>query len=182
MRRRIKITNNTVYQTRHLRAFITRVAKQVLDDDKKHYLSVTIDHTRGRAGGSSGRAGINGNWLTVRLSKDPKYVSKVDFASVIAHELGHVIGLRHHQMHNGWWSRGEFNSKMFSWAEDLPLELQPVHHKPRVVGLERSKSQLEHAQKKVKEWESKIKRNQTSLKTWKRKANYYTNRIKKLNQ
>lgn len=176
MRRKIAITNHTHWQTGQLRRFIERVAREVLNDDEKPTLSVTVVYNRQVSRGyCSGRACIGGAWLKIMLPSQA--VDKIDLAHVIAHELGHCHGLTHADMRgSAIWTRSGRHREIYAWASELPLEKKQPKRKKRLVGAEHAEAGAQKARRKVAEWTSYLKRAQTALKKWRARRRYYERR------
>jgi hypothetical protein len=167
----MKIINRTHWRTDHLRAFVSRVAKDELDPAKRKVMKVYVEYTRGSTG-SSGCAPYNGNWLKVRLCSGAggRQPDKVDLAGTLAHEMAHTRGMRHWQMQGNRYSRGDAYRARYAWAQDLPLERKPVRRKAPVdVQAQRHKRVLES----LKRWQTKLKRAETALKKLRTQERYY---------
>jgi hypothetical protein len=179
---KIALTNKTHYRDDHIRAFIKRGIREERPDLCKRGarpMKVEIVYTRpgGRTGlgaaGSSGLGSINGNWIRVRLPKNHA-PDRIDFASVIAHELAHTRGMRDEYMmrHSARYGRVGSWRAIYAWAETLPLEIQPRKSKTRPA----PDVKLTHAETMLKAAMTREKRAKTIRMKWERKIKYYRNR------
>ena len=180
-RRRILIKNKTHWRTDHIQTFVRRAAAMILDPHEKRVLTVTVVYTKHNTGGSSGCAWLGGSSLTVRLPR--RLPDKIDFAHVIAHELGHCRGLTHRQMRGaGLYCRGEVSRRLYAWAGDLPLERKAPRVKPKLAGADPVTAKLENARRKVAEWERKARLATSRAKRWSKKVRYHESRLVRLNE
>jgi predicted SprT family Zn-dependent metalloprotease len=164
----VKIENKTHWRTDHLRAFISRIAKEELGAEARKRLHITVVYNRAKDKGYvTGCAFLGGSraWIKVPSGE----VDKIDLAHVIAHELAHIRGMQHRQMtHNPQYSRvGDWRSR-YAWALDMPLEkAQP---KPKQdVQVKRYEAVLAQERR----WQTKLKRAQTALKKLRPKLRRY---------
>jgi len=154
----MKIENKTKWRTDQLRAIIQRLAVEELDVEKRKKLKVEIVYLRPNAR-TCGLATVDGHWMRLYLPREGE-VDKIELAHTIAHEMGHLRGMQHHQMRlSPVYSRvGEWR-ELFAWAEAMPVERQAPKPKPdqqlirfaRVLAAE-------------KRWLTKQKRAATALK------------------
>ena len=101
-----------------------------------------------------------------------------EIAWVTAHEIGHLVGLRHKRTPFLLMSR-HYNKEQvakdprFAFADDPKLRLskKEVRVKP-LVDLQAQRA--EHARRKVKELTTKIKRLETARKKWQSQVRRYT--------
>lgn len=196
----IRITNHTKLRTCDLRRFAVRAVRQVdkLTDGELSEKGVIWIQFHDNSKGYSncwGRAWLGGTscWVNAlaplrRRTTTPAVVDpdwdhgKIQLATILAHELGHLAGLDHRDMRTSYreltWN-GNFDEK-FAWAVDLPLGWKVERKKVAVTGLPLAEQKLAHAEAKVREWESKQKRAKTGIRSWKKKATYYRSRVKQL--
>ena len=198
MRRRINITNETTWNTRQLRAFVARCAKEVIDDKMAPWLktiNVSFNSNKSsswgrkmRDGGRafslssyvSGHAYIKSNRMRIHMPpKGIDYIDKVQLAQVIAHELGHCMGLRHRQMKSTIWNVKDKGRVHYEWASELPLERVPEKVKEKKDKTELGKELVAKRKQKVEalvqKWEKKkvkaesaVKKAETMLKKHKK--------------
>lgn len=165
----MKIINKTHWQTAHLRAFVSRLAAEELNQLQRDRLRITFVYTR-RAGSSYSSGYCIGyrEIVKVRLSKHTP--DKIDFAQCIAHELAHARGMHHASMRGDpRYDRMPRTKEIYSWALALPLEARETRKKPKPG----PDAKLKHAQKMLVINERKLKRFTTICKTWRRKVRYY---------
>ncbi len=169
----MRITNHTHYSTRDLRAYITRVCEdEGLGAERRRFLNVTIQYGRHHVGGY---ASIGGSRMTLRL---PKTVEKrAEFAHIIRHEVGHLLGLRHRSMRGARYGWREGWRAFEGWTETQPLTVKTPVVKPRLVGADADAVKLDAARAKVAAWNRAVKRAQTFARKWTRKARYYERKL-----
>jgi len=166
---RMKLINKTQWQTRDLRAIISRVAKDELEPAKRKHVTFTVVY--GHRGGSSGYATIGGYNAKIRIAaEDPDLI---DFAYTTGHECGHLRGLRHGaDMHCARYSRKHGDHRAFySWAAELPLRKKAPITKKRVVD---KYAKTIYA---LARWQTKLKRAKTAIRKLERRKAYYTRRL-----
>lgn len=166
--RKIRITNNTHWQTKHLRAIAARALAMVLEPEQGLHVSIEFRYTRGLAY-SSGCAHLNSNHMTVRLSKHER--NRKDLAMVVAHEAAHaVLGWHHDVMRgNSYFHRVGLYDELYAWADTMPLEVVAPKKKVRKTAGDK----LAKCEAALARWERKRKLAETKIKIWKRKAKYY---------
>lgn len=175
----MKIINQTHWQTKHLRAFLVRAAKiEEIPATRMKRMVVRIVYTRpgerrkakGSHGYSSGYATYNGTQMTIRVGKD--MVDKTDLAHVCVHEFGHIRGLYHNRM-NGLpqYDRVGNWREVHGWGETLILEPQKATAKKTIADVKQVR--FARVQAAIKRWETKLKRAQNALKTYRAKERYY---------
>jgi hypothetical protein len=168
----VKIINKTQYRTDQISALIRRVAQDELEPGQLAKARVTIIYSRGRSLGNCYYGTMRNPrvWMTLKVPRPPAPLDPVIYAKVIAHELGHAKGFKHadaimktnrYGWVDGWKER-------YAYAAALPIELKPDRPKPAVD--EQRQKKLSHSLRMVKRWESKVKRAQTALKKWQRRA------------
>jgi hypothetical protein len=166
----MKIVNKTHWRTNHLRSFIQRIAKVEIDGPTHKALHVTIKYNRQKdRGWCSGNARLKRPIMTIMVPS--QVVDRIDLAHVIAHELAHTRGMKHHQMNrNPQYTRvGDWRDR-YAWAETMPLEKAgPKARKKPDVQLQRYTRALAAQQR----WETKLKRAQQALKKLRPRLRYY---------
>lgn len=181
----MKLVNKTGWNTAHLRAFISRAAKDELPGAGRKRLHVTVQYRRSRpvaTGYARGYAyygtpehpgGVT--LLLPRPEDTPLGLNKIHFATLLAHELAHSRGATHRQINgSAIYDTRIYDTRFYSWAESLPLEPAPPQAPrraiPKTVVIDQK---LEACRVKVAEYRTKIKRSQTFLRKWQRKLRYY---------
>lgn len=160
MRIYLDIKNNTNYRTCDLRKLFIECMKREgvnqcnlsVEKSKRHYVH--------------GKARLNSIRVAMYLPKGSEK-HKNSIARVFIHELGHNLGLRHKEMLPIW-------DIDCSWAEGFDLrtkEIKPKKQRDLV------KERYEKTMGKVKEYETKLKRNKTLLKKWNKKLKYYEKKM-----
>ncbi len=171
MRRRYVITNRTHWRTADLRAFVVRAGRMTFRPDEKPVVQIEFVYNRQarywRLDGvcSTGRAVIDGSRCKMRIpSRGP--VDQVDLAGVLAHEFGHLRGLRHKDMKGPRWQRtGPAHREMYAWGAALPLRTKEAPVKKRASPDER----VEHTVMLLQRWRAKKKRAETAIKKYETK-------------
>jgi hypothetical protein len=160
MRNSFRIANETDYQTKHLRKFVTEVAKQFLDLDGR----IRFIRFAPAKKFISGWAVYHGANMGITLPN--KGANKRRLAFVLAHEMAHWRGMSHSQMkHNPRYDQNvDGYLDRYSWADALPLESKTAACKPSKY--ERLKSNLEHARKMLKVAQTRAKRSNSILRKW----------------
>ncbi len=163
----MKVDNRTHWRTDHLRAFLSRVAADELEPQKRKRLRVEVRYNRQRDRGyCSGEAVVGGCWIKVMVPS--QVVDRVDLAGVIAHEMAHARGMGHDRMRGcGRYRRVEGHRERYAWAESLPLERKPRAAAPSLE--ERRAGRREHALSMVRKWEAKRRLATTKLRLWTRR-------------
>lgn len=170
----MKITNHTHYMTGDLRTYITRVCEdEGYGAERRRSLRVTVGYGRHHVGGY---ASIGGYRMTLRI---PKAIAKpAEFAHIIRHEVGHLLGLRHKTMKGARYGWREGWRAYEAWTDTQPLRAKaPAPIKPRLVGADADAVKLDAARAKVVEWNRAVKRAQTFARKWTRKARYYERKL-----
>lgn len=168
----MKIVNSTHWRTSDLKRIAARVTREEFPrdrfGDRAKKITVYVGYNRGGANNtySSGHAPYHSNYCTVNVPSGT--VDQVDFAHVIAHELGHCKGLRHGHMPPHMESynvvhRSEYIKTHFAWAKLIPVRQKPAKIKMRPT----VDVKLAHALKMVARAETRVKRATTILKKWK---------------
>lgn len=159
---KIKIKNDTEYETRNLRKIISRCIKT---DGPRAETKMDI-HIRPSKKYLSGYAYLNSNFVCMRIPSTGE-IDTVRFTQIFIHELQHCRGEVHREM---------VKSKTIDagWAKAFPIQKRPVKIKP-VADLKSKR--YETAKSRVSKYEIKMKRMATLLKKWKRKVTYYENAI-----
>jgi len=155
----LKVRNNTHYLTRDLKKIFSEVLKREGEEELKRRLIVYVEHKKHRAGGVSGCAPYNGNYIRLFLAKNG--ITSKDVAAIFVHELRHVQGFTHKEMR--YWEPQK-------WAKDYPLRIKEQKPKPKQdIQLVRYERVLKH----IKEKERRLKRLKTCLQKWYKKKKYY---------
>ena len=181
----MKIKNETQYQTKHLRAFVTRIAKKELADvPASRRKAITIEFVPNRTRrSSSGYAYINGYYARVRVPKDITPENHWKVAMVIAHEMAHLAGRKSGRANEramrssipyGWHQK---TPEYYSWAADLPLENKVVKVKPKPTALDKAEAHLARLEKNISNWETKAKRAKSALAKYRKQVKYYQGRV-----
>ena len=180
----MKIKNKTKYQTKHLRKFVTEIAKKELKHvSASRRKALTIEFVPTRSRGCSGYAYISGYYARVRVEKDLTPGSHWELAVVIAHEMAHLAGAKSGRSNEramrssipyGW---NKKTPEYYSWAEDLPLEKKVEKVKAKPTALEKAEANLARIEKNISNWEVKAKRAKTALAKYRKQVKYYQGRV-----
>ena len=181
----MKIKNNTHYQTRHLRAFVTRIAKKELsevDPARRKAITVEFVHTRTRDS-TSGYAYCNGYYTRIRLPKNLKVGDHWMVAKILAHEFAHLAGRKggreneyamRRSIPYGWHDK---TPAYYSWAEDLPLAVKVKKAKPKATPVEKAEANIARIEKNIDNWETKANRAKNALAKYRRQLKYHRGRV-----
>jgi hypothetical protein len=189
----MRVINQTVWRTDHLRAILQRCARQEFDDgSRRKKLIVTVEYTR--KGGSSGCAWIGGSRATVRIAT-PKAVAaglrfgsrlkvmfdgdymaflKCSFASVACHEFAHCRGMEHRGMPKHYKWASESWKAYVAWAEEMPLDQKAAQVAPTPAAVVNAK--LAHVIRMRERAERRLKRYRNIVRKWTAKERYYEKR------
>ena len=166
---KFKIINRTKYRTRHLRSFVTRAYRLAAtcagpNRTATHAAGVSRIHikfarsNRRGSAGATGHAYYNSGTAHCGLGDN---IGKRELAYVIAHEVGHCLGLHHSDMSGGPLMHGH-SERVYEWADALPLDKVQAKAKPH--GNERRAIKLRSIEARLKSWRSKQKRAATAIK------------------
>lgn len=158
----MKIINETHYQSADLRAILSRVAGDVLRDEKRKHATITIVYGRKRC--STGCASIGGYRARLRIHKHEP--SKSAFACLAAHEFRHLNGWTHAEMNARY---SDFDMARYAWAEDMPLRVKEPRRKQRPT----ADAKLTHAQTMHARAARRLKLARTIERKWQAKVKYY---------
>ena len=120
----MKIINRTHWRTEHLRAFAQRVAAEELEPGRRREVTLIFEYTRGRVGGSSGRAWAGAGRAVIRVARNRP--DRVDLTMILAHEMAHLRGLHHNHpamLNAPRYHRTGNWREVHGWAAALPLEV-----------------------------------------------------------
>jgi len=180
----MKIKNNTHYQTRHLRAFVTRIAKKELAElDPARRKAITIEFVHTRTSCSSGYAHISGYYARVRVPKNITLKEHWEVAMVIAHEMAHLAGRKGGRENEyamrksipyGWHDK---TPAYYTWAEDLPLDVKATKSIPKATPVEKAEANIDRIEKNIDNWETKAKRAKNALAKYRRQLKYHRGRV-----
>jgi hypothetical protein len=168
----MQIRNRTHWRTADLKAILSKVARQELNDtDRQRYqrkhLRVDIVYSRGA---HSGCAWLKSTRMRLRLPK--AFVNAVEFAWLCEHELAHVRGQEHRQMAGDVMHFTERARARYAWAASMPIRTVEVKRAVRPA----PDAKLAHAQRMLKVAETRRKRAVTLERKWVAKVRYYEKR------
>jgi len=175
----MKIINKTKWQTKHLRAFVSKVAQDELEPEKRKRVIVAFVPARQQRG-CTGYAYVGGRscQINVPTKSDPAQWKR-SLASTIAHELAHLHG------HKGerWMRRSKrygytkHTGERYAWADAMPLEEKPAQLKPKATPAEKAEAKRKATEKLIKQWETKEKRAKWFLRKYRKRLRYYERRL-----
>ena len=168
----MKLVNQTKYSTRDLRKLVTRIAKDELQPAHAKKAVITFKYWRGNWTG--GYAYYNSNVAYIKLPHPKHKLDLPAIAKTIAHEMAHMRGLKHIDMHCARysWKHGDYKA-FYAWANEYPIRHQEPKAKPVVAPVD---AKLDHATKMLAKNEAKLKRTAALVKKWTAKVKYYQKR------
>lgn len=183
-RLRLTLENKTGYRTTDLRAFCRAAIKAEGAEGRWGSLPWRVRIVHSQDHRMSGYAFLESQSFCLRIPKpnalkdrrlSPLPATEALPASVVtmiaqvaAHEVGHCLGLKHHEM-------SDCGNFPVEWAAALPIRVK----KPKAHTTDderRHAMKLKRAQRaagRVQELERELKRKANLLKKWRRKAAYY---------
>jgi predicted SprT family Zn-dependent metalloprotease len=173
----MKIKNETHWETKHIRAFVSEVMKRspehlrrkYIDNKYRTHLDIRVVYNRQVTGSITGYAWYNSWSMTLRLPSQA--VDKTDLALTIAHELAHTLGYKHRDMDNGLFRHVGNWREIYAWAETMPLEHKAKAVKPKGTDLQLQR--YERTVASIERWSTKLKRAQSALRKLTTKRRYY---------
>jgi hypothetical protein len=179
----MKIKNYTQWNTKDLQKLMNECVRR---EGMDNHRIVIIEYSK-RFCTTHGLASINGNWIRMfvlkpiveynegsEIRKKLREFDSMLFAEIFTHELGHNRGLHHDEMV----SISDFE---MAWAKEFKVNLKDelkfengkiisaIPKEPRNLKTERYEKTL----KKVREFETKVKRYKNLLRKWEKKQKYY---------
>ena len=191
----MKLVNKTCYVTKHLRAFVVRIAKKELTVEQRRRLRFEFVPAKQQYS-CSGRGSPTRVWAKVRIptKASREFIASSEFrrelCSCIAHELHHASG-RDGGRENEYWMRRSVpygrpdtdegtakQKELYSWTIDLPLEKKEKKAKMRLAGSDLDVKKIVKIETTIQKWNRKFKLAQTRLKGYRRKLAYYERKVK----
>lgn len=177
----MKIANKTQWLTGPIRSILCRVfQEEELSAWQRTNLNVEIrtSHPKGHCRNVdehvSGCAWLKGTEMVLRLPPakrvtDPTALAVI-VASVAAHEVAHLRGVDHHEMHGAYKPWSEHSKARFAWAREFPMQIKLT----KVIPLDerrllRQQEKIKIAREAVTRWERKHKTAQTKLRKWRQR-------------
>ncbi len=178
---RMKVKNNTHWNTADFKRILQRVALEELETWQRRRLVVEIKPMRGRQNGygwCGGRAHLRSTWMQLRVPGT--YVDPVDFAFVAAHEMAHCRGLTHVNMKCPRYRRmGDRYRVIYApLVQGLTIMQKPPRQGPSAY--DKLVKALAHSQAMLKGHLRRLRLQQTVTKRWQRRARYYERRLEAL--
>lgn len=185
-RLKIVIENRTTWQTKLLRPFVARIAREEFPGTKpsntRRRVTLIIGYNRGKGRAyCSGHAHLNSSTAYVNVPNPVhgKVFPVMDFCHVVGHEFGHCKGLEHAGMglhYGASCKRGSYTNPHYAWAATLPIPVPTLKRMMPPVEEKRAAA-LAVAQRAVERWTRKRKLADTKLKVWTRKVRLLERRI-----
>jgi hypothetical protein len=179
----MKLTNETDFNSQHLKAFIQKVAEieQLTPDEIKKLVVKARYRKRSSRWQEDCPAGCGnyGAWrFTLSFSKDAM-PDKRKLAKTIAVMLAFNQNVRYKTLKNSphyGWNTGW--TMEWAWANDLPLDRNQPIEKPDLPKRDKIVAEMEHCTNMIALWEKKAKLARTKQKIWQKKFVYYEKRFK----
>ena len=181
----MRVKNESRYQTRDVRSFITWVSNQEgWTPDMRKRLTVLVVNARKWHSGCAWRSC---NEMEIRLPP-PDRLIKAHVAALVAHELKHITDKRHrpYSTERAMRGRGRYSlnsgepEKYWAGAEELNLRSKEAKKKAAPTPYEKAMAGLDKAEKMVAKHERKLKLAKTLVAKWSKKAKYYAKRAEAL--
>lgn len=158
----MKLDNKTSWSTRDLKKVLTEALKR--DEKVEGKLSqrqrLIVNITAAKKWCYSGRAYLNGTWMTLKISG--KVLDLHYLVTLFVHELQHIRGYRHKKMSKPNWG------EKHSWTHSFS-----VGYKQNKLKADLQLKRYNNVLSKISEKTKAIKRLQDSLKKWRQKQRYY---------
>ena len=174
----MKLINSTNWNSAQVKAIVRKVAEiEQLTPDEIGRLIVELRYRKRshrRADEYSGGYGYyNSMHFVLKVVKGVPQ-DKVVFARVIAHELAHNQGVHHGKAMKGAdYGWGEGWKEKWSWAEAMPLEMNPEPKKlSKTAG-----SKMIHCLEQLVSWERKAKLARTKIRKLTLRVRYYQKKL-----
>jgi len=198
---KIKIENQTDYDTKWLRKIFNRSKKMVDRRLKRKHLpienlkvDVVYAHTLTKE--VNGYAYLNGNYIRLRLVRPPekmkieindeewtkekkekriemmKNITK-EIAKIFVHELYHCYGYEHTEMFLPRKKIWIENTYNYNWTEKYPVQLKIEKPKPEKPKIDIQVIRYQRVLELLKEKQSKLKRIQNQIRKYMNKKRYY---------
>lgn len=183
---KVVIVNKTKWQTKLLRPFVVRIAREEFSGTKpsntRRKVTIEIGYNRGKGQGyCSGWARYHSSYAAVNVPNPAhgKPFPVLDFCHVVGHEFGHCKGIKHADMglhYGNSCARGGYSGPHYDWAKALPVPV-PVAPKRAPSTDEKRTKALAAALEAVERWTRKKKLSETKLKLWTRKVRTLEKRL-----
>lgn len=169
----MRVENRTHWQTRDLKAIMTRVAAEELNDNdrqrwQRKHLRVHVVYSRGA---HSGCAYLKSTWAKVRIPKSG--VDPVEFAWLCAHEFAHVRGQEHRNMSRHVMYFTPEAKAAYAWAAAMPIR----QNAPAPIAQPTDEGKYQHVVKMLTLAQTRRKRAVTIERKWQQKARYYEKKM-----
>lgn len=168
----MKICNHTNYDTRQLRALITRTLREQekIEGSLRYKKALVVDIRYQRRNGYLGRGAYSGLWMGLYLKRDGIDVHQL--TNTIWHESWHLRGYRHRDCTNNKYSFGKLPANAAWWQEYSVGERAAKPKPPRDMQGERYGkiiARLEDKQKRLRRLQNQIKKLAQQRKYYERK-------------
>lgn len=180
----MRIVNDTDWNTEHLRAITSRVAREWVPVKVRKRAVVTFRYSK--RGQITGEAWVGGRHATIRLpsakrcAEKSRSVDLVMLASCIAHEMAHLEGVkdeRSMRSNASPFGSGEGARKAFAWAADMKLEPKGKRGRPVLTPEQRINREMARTDLGIARWELRQKRAATALTKYRHRRRYYEKRL-----
>lgn len=170
----MKLRNQTHWNTKQLRAIVSRASLNEVEPAQYKRLRVTVKYGKHFGTHVSGWCDcVGGDTYTLYVQKGG--INREDLALTAAHEAAHCHGKQHRDMNTARYRRVGVPSTFYVWAKTMPLEKKTV--KPKPTTADRRSKRLAIAQAALKRWERKVKLANTKLKYWRKRVNIVTRQV-----
>jgi hypothetical protein len=181
MRRTVKITNKTDFDSRNLRSLILAVARRELKPTQYKNIEVTVGYPKSKFCTSLAYINPTGSTATFTIFIPKDQVDVVEVCHRIKVCFDYCLG-RHGTAYSSFrdWYQRPGKASDYPFAKKYTMVKATVKTSQKLTGAAGSLKKAEYAQEKVHYLERKIKYANTMLRKWKKQLRYHSSRGERL--